>query len=153
AVDRKRAKVFSKLSRMITVAAKLGGGDPGGNPRLRLAIEKARVVSMTKDTIERAIKKGTGELDGQAFEEILYEGYAAGGVALLVEILTDNKHRTAPEIRNLFDQFDGNLAATGSVAWMFERRAAFLVQPGGELSEEKLMDVALGAGADDLVTA
>jgi YebC/PmpR family DNA-binding regulatory protein len=150
-VDQKRAKTFAKLSRMITVAAKHGGGQIDGNPRLRLAVDKARVLSMPKDVIERAIKKGTGEGGVGDFEEILYEGYGPGGVAVLLEILTDKRSRTAPEIRLLFEDAGGNLAASGSVAWMFERRGVFAVDPSVRLGEEELLDVALQAGAEDVV--
>jgi YebC/PmpR family DNA-binding regulatory protein len=150
-VDSVRAKLFSKLARMITVAAKMGGGSPEANPRLRLAIDKARVVSMSKDSIERAIKKGSGEGSAEAFEEILYEGYGPGGVAVMLEILTDNRNRTAPEIRKLFDTYGGNLAANGAVSWMFERRGVFHVDPAGGLVEERLLEIVLECGADDLV--
>lgn len=151
-VDQARAKAFSKMARMITVAAKLGGGDPDSNPRLRLAVEKARLVNMTKDSIARAIKKGTGEGSEGNYEEVLYEGYGPGGVAILLEVLTDNRNRTAPEVRRIFEKAGGNLAANGSVAWMFERKAIFEVDPKAKLGEERLMEVALEAGADDLVT-
>ena len=153
AVDRKRSKAFSKLTRMLTVAARLGGGDPAANPRLRLAIEKARVVSMTKDTIERAIQKGTGASDGAGYEDLTYEGYGPGGVAVILELLTDNKHRTAPEIRNVFDRWGGNLGATGSVSWIFDRVATFLVAGGTGVDETSFMEIALAAGAEDLVVA
>lgn len=151
AVDRKRAKIFSKLARMITVAAKQGGGDPDGNPKLRLAMEKARVVSMPKDNIERAIKKGTGESEAGAFEEVLYEGYGPGGVAVMLEALTDNRHRTAPEVRNLFAEYGGNLGATGAVAWMFERKAVFLVTAESGWTEDRLLETTLEIGAEDLI--
>jgi YebC/PmpR family DNA-binding regulatory protein len=155
-VDSKRAKIFSKLSRMITVAAKLGGGQIDANPRLRLAVDKARANSMPKDAIERAVKKGTGEGDAGNYEEILYEGYGAGGVAIMLEILTDNRNRTAPEVRKMFESHGGNLGTTGAVAWMFERRGAFDVDPAGlapegAMTEEQLLEVALEAGAQDVV--
>jgi YebC/PmpR family DNA-binding regulatory protein len=150
-VDARRAKVFAKLARMITVAAKMGGGSPDANPRLRLAIDKARLVSMPKDNIERAIKKGTGASDTGDFEEVLYEGYGPGGVAVLLEILTDNRNRTAPEIRKVFERFGGSLGASGSVAWMFERKGVFVVDPGAGLDEDRLTELALEAGAEDLV--
>jgi len=150
-VDAKRAKAFSKMARMITVAAKIGGGDPDANPRLRLAIEKARVVNMTKDGIERAIKKGTGEGDSGNFEEAIYEGYGPAGVAIIVEALTDNRNRTSPELRKIFERAGGNLAAAGAVAYMFQRKAVFVVDPDCELSEERLMEIGLEAGAEDLV--
>ncbi len=150
-VDAKRARLFARLARMITVAARMGGGSPDANPRLRLAIDKARVVSMPKDGIERAIRKGTGEGTLGDFEEVLYEGYGPGGVAVLLEILTDNRNRTAPEIRKIFDRVGGSLGASGSVAWIFDRRGVFAVDPAGGLSEEQLTAIALEAGADDLV--
>lgn len=150
-VDAKRAKSFAKLSRMITVAAKQGGGSVDANPKLRLAVDKARVASMSKDVIERAIRKGTGEGEAGNFEEILYEGYGPGGVAVMLEILTDKRSRTAPEIRGLFDKFGGNLGASGAVAWMFERRGVFHVDPAGGLAGEPLLEAALDAGAEDLV--
>ena len=152
-VDSARAKAFSKLARMITVAAKLGGGDPASNPRLRLAIEKARGVSMPKDNIERAVQKGTGEGADGHFEEILYEGYGPAGVAVMLEILTDNRNRTAPEIRKLLEKSGGNLGATGSVAWMFERKAVFVVGRTDGLSEERALEIALEAGAEDLTAS
>lgn len=147
-VDVKRAKLWSKLSRAIMVAAKTGG-DPGMNPRLRLAVDKARSVSMPKDNIERAIKKGTGELEGSAFDEITYEGYGPGGVAILVEILTDNRSRTNAEIRKIFERGGGNMGAPGCVAFMFERKGLFDI-PAKGLAEETLMTLALDAGADDV---
>ncbi len=150
-VDAKRAQAFSKMARMITVAAKMGGGDPDANPRLRLAIEKARVVNMPKDHIARAIKMGPGEGDTGSFEEIVYEGYAPGGVAVMLDILTDNRNRTAPEVRKMFDRAGGNLAATGAVAYMFQRKSVFVVDPDAGIDEEKLMEIVLEAGAEDLV--
>jgi YebC/PmpR family DNA-binding regulatory protein len=152
-VDAKRARAFSKMARMITVAAKAGGGDPDANPRLRLAIEKARVVNMTKDGIERAIRKGTGEGETGAYEEALYEGYAPGGVAVIVEALTDNRNRTSPELRKIFERAGGHLAGAGTVAYLFHRKAVFVVDPHHEVGEEKLLEVVLDAGAEDLVTA
>ena len=127
AVDAKRGKVWSKLAKAIIVAAKHGGGDPDMNLRLRYAIDDAKAVGMPKDNIQRAIKRGTGELDGAALEEVIYEGYGAGGVAMLCEVLTDNRNRTAPEIRKLFDLSDGKLGGTGCVAWMFEIKGLFIV--------------------------
>lgn len=150
-VDAKRAKTFAKLSRIMTVSAKHGGGSIDSNPRLRDAVEKARVLSMPKDAIERAIKKGTGEATVGDFEEMLYEGYGPGGVAFVLEILTDKRSRTAPEMRLLFEDAGGNLAATGSVGWMFERRGVFHVDPEAGLAEDALMDLALSSGAEDLV--
>lgn len=155
-VDAKRAKAFAKLSRMITVAAKQGGGSVEGNARLRLAVDKARVLSMPKEVIDRAIKKGTGEGDLGNFEEFTYEGYGPGGVAVLLEILTDNRHRTAADVRMLFEKYGGNMGNNGSVAWMFERRGRFVVpveRGAGSppWTEDELLEVALDVGADDLV--
>ncbi len=151
-VDNKRGKLWSKLSKAIIVAAKLGGGDLNMNIRLRTAIADAKAGSMPKDTIERAIKKGTGELDGGNFEEILYEGYGPGGVAVLCDIMTDNRNRTAPEIRKIFDVYNGKLGGTNCVAWMFERKGLFVVA-GGTVPEDQLMEVAIEAGADDVKPA
>jgi YebC/PmpR family DNA-binding regulatory protein len=148
-VDNKRGKLWSKLSKYIIVAAKLGGGDPDANHRLRFAIDSARAVSMPKDNIQRAIKKGTGELEGGNLEELLYEGYGPGGVAVLCEILTDNRNRTAGEIRKVFELADGRLGETNCVNWMFNRKGLFVV-PGKDVDEEKLMELALDAGADDV---
>ncbi len=150
-VNAAKAKVFSKIAKMIIVAAKLGGGDPDANPRLRLAVEKARAVSMPKDNIERAIKRATGDQTGADYEEMMYEGYGAGGVAVLVEILTDNRNRTAPEVRKIFERAGGNIGAGGSVSWMFERKGVFSVEPGTEQDEDRLTEMALEAGAEDLV--
>lgn len=150
-VDAKRAKTFSKMARMITVAAKVGGGDPDGNPRLRLAIEKARVVNMTKDGIERAIKKGVGGGDEGNFEEAVYEGYGPGGVAVIVDALTDNRNRTSPELRTIFERSGGNMAAAGAVSYMFQRKAIFVVDPESNPTEDALLEVVLDAGAEDLV--
>lgn len=151
-IDNKRGKLWSKLSKQIIVAAKVGGGDPAANLRLRYAIDAARAVSMPKDNIERAIKKGTGEIDGGNLEEVLYEGYGAGGVAVLCEILTDNRNRTAGEIRKIFELGDGKLGSTGCVAWMFERKGLFVI-PAERASEDDVMEVALEAGADDVRTS
>lgn len=153
-VDGKRAKAFAKLSRMITVAARQGGS-LDGNARLRLCVEKARVLGMPKDGIDRAIKKGTGEGDLGDHEEVLYEGYGPGGVALLLEILTDNRHRTAADVRIILEKFGGNLGTSGAVAWMFERKGRFAVDPTKEgqpvPSEERLLEIVLEVGAEDLV--
>lgn len=151
-VDAKRGKLWSKLSKAIIVAAKMGGGDPDANLRLRYAITDAKSVSMPKDNIERAIKKGTGELDGGNLEEVLYEGHGPSGVAVICEILTDNRNRTAPEIRKIFEINGGKLGATGCAAWMFDRKG-LLVLPATAIDEEKLMDLTLDAGADDVRTA
>ena len=150
-VDAKRAKAFSKMARMITVAAKLGGGDPDANPRLRLALEKARVVNMPKDNISRAIKKGTGEGEAGDFEELVYEGYGPGGVGIIVDALTDNRNRTSPEVRKLFERSGGSLASTGAVSRTFQRKAVFAVEPAEGATEDQLMEVVLEAGADDLI--
>src|SRR5262245_39330667 len=126
-IDNKRGKVWSKLAKNIMAAAKAGGGDPDANLRLRYAINDAKAISMPRDNIERAIKKGTGELEGGSLDEVLYEGYGPGGAAVLCEILTDNRNRTAGEIRNIFDSCDGKLGATGCVGWMFERKGLFVI--------------------------
>jgi YebC/PmpR family DNA-binding regulatory protein len=149
AVDAKRGKLWTKLSKAIIVAARMGGADPESNLRLRYAINDAKAVSMPKDNIERAIKRGTGELDGGEVEECVYEGYGPGGVAVLCEIMTDNRNRTAPEIRKIFDSHGGKLGATNCVAWMFERKGLIIV-PTAKAGEERLMEVALEAGAEDL---
>ncbi len=148
-IDNKRGKVWSKLSKAIIVAAKMGGGDPEMNLRLRYAINDAKSLSMPKDNIERAVKKGTGELDGGNLDEVVYEGYGPNGVAIMCEILTDNRNRTAPEIRKIFELCDGKLGATGCVAWMFDRKGLILV-PKDQTDEESLMELALEAGADDV---
>ncbi|MBI3820702.1 MAG: YebC/PmpR family DNA-binding transcriptional regulator [Planctomycetes bacterium] len=149
AVDAKRGKVFSKYSKLITSAARQGGGNINDNLKLSYAVEKARSANMPKDTIERAIKKGTGEIGGEQFEEIIYEGYAPGGVAVLIEALTDNRHRTSPEMKRAFEIRGGALGMPGSVQRMFSRKASFQVA-NPELGEEKLMEIALDAGAEDL---
>jgi YebC/PmpR family DNA-binding regulatory protein len=147
--DNKRGKVWSKLSKAIIVAAKAGGGDPDANLKLRYVIDAAKAVSMPKDNIQRAIKKGTGELDGGNLDEVLYEGYGPNGVAVLCEILTDNRNRTAGEIRKIFESCDGKLGATGCVSWMFDRKGLFLV-PADRIDEESLLEQALEAGAEDV---
>lgn len=150
AVDSKRSKIWGKLARAITVAARMGGGDPTANARLRKALIDARAISMPKDNIERAIKKGTGELGAdETVEELVYEGYGPGGVAVMLEILTDNRNRTAPEIRKIFNVHGGELGKTNCVAFFFERKGMFLI-PAAKTSEEQLMEVALEAGADDI---
>jgi YebC/PmpR family DNA-binding regulatory protein len=149
-VDAKRGKHWSKLSKDIIVAAKIGGsGDPDANVRLRVAVDAAKAVSMPKENILRAIKRGTGELDGGSLDEVLYEGYGPGGVAVLCEVLTDNRNRTAPEIRKIFDISDGKLGGAGCVAWMFEKKGLFVVS-AAKIDEDKLMEIALEAGADDV---
>lgn len=149
AIDAKRGKLWSKLSRAIIIAARHGGGDPDTNLKLRYAIDKARGVSMPKDNIERAIKRGTGELEGIVYEEILYEGYGAGGVAILVDVLTDNRNRTVGEIRKIFERAGGKLGTAGCVAYLFERKGVFSV-PATATDEDTLMNIALEAGADDM---
>jgi YebC/PmpR family DNA-binding regulatory protein len=148
-IDAKRGKLWSKLAKAIIVAAKHGGADPDANLRLRYAIDAAKAVSMPKDNIQRAIKTGTGELKGGDLEESLYEGYGAGGVAVLCEILTDNKNRTAPEIRKIFEMCGGKLGGTGCVAYLFERKGVVRL-PQSACDEDRLMEVALEAGADDV---
>lgn len=148
-VDSKRSKVWSKLSKAIIVAAKLGGGDPGMNARLRTAVADAKAVSMPRDNIERAIKKGIGELDGGNVEEMIYEGYGPGGVAVMCDIMTDNKNRTAPEIRKIFDVAGGKLGSTNCVAYLFERKGLVVVK-NGQIPEEKLLELALELGAEDI---
>src|SRR5919204_10178 len=147
--DVERGKLFSKILREITVAAKHGGGDPKINMRLKAAVESAKEVKMPQDNIKRAVQKGTGELPGESYEEITYEGYAPGGVAVMVHVLTDNRNRTGPEIRHTFEKFGGNMGSSGAVAWMFERKGIILVD-ADKISEDDLMTVALDAGATDL---
>jgi YebC/PmpR family DNA-binding regulatory protein len=150
--DKKRGALFGKLSRAIMVAARHGGGDPVTNLKLRYAIDKAREHSMPKENIERAVKKGCGELEGEELSEIVYEGYGPAGVAMMCDILTENRNRTAGEIRKIFEVHGGNLGATNCVAWMFERKGLFLV-PVQHIEEDRLIDVALEAGADDVQRA
>lgn len=150
--DKKRGKLFGKLSKAIMVAARHGGGDPVTNLKLRYAIDKARQNSMPKDNIERAVKKGCGELEGEDLAEIVYEGYGPAGVAMMCDILTENRNRTAGEVRKIFEVHGGNLGATNCVAWMFERKGLFLV-PAQHVDENRLIDVALQAGADDVRAA
>src|SRR5438046_4681135 len=151
AIDARRGKIFSKLSKEITIAAK-SGGDPNANPRLRSAIQVARAQSMPNDNIERAIKRGTGEgKDAQQFDEIVYEGYAPGGVAIIVETATDNKNRTGAEIRSIFGRHNGNLASTGSVSYMFHRKVQITV-PRSSIGEDRLLEIALEGGAEELTT-
>ena len=149
AQDKKRGALFGKLSRAIMIAARHGGGDPVTNLKLRYAIDKARENSMPKDNIERAVKKGCGELDGEDLAELVYEGYGPAGVAVMCDILTENRNRTAGEVRKIFELNGGNLGATNCVAWMFERKGIFLV-PAHNVEEDHLIDVALNAGADDV---
>ena len=148
--DAKRGKVFTKLIKEITVAAKMGGGDPGANPRLRLAMDKAKAQSLPKDNIDNAIKRGTGQLDGVSYEEIRYEGYGINGAAVMVDCLTDNKVRTVAEVRHAFTKYGGNMGTDGSVAFLFKHCGQMLFAPGTD--EAKLMDAAIEAGAEDVVT-
>jgi YebC/PmpR family DNA-binding regulatory protein len=147
--DAKRGKIFTRLIKEITVAARMGGGDPAMNPRLRLAVDKATDHNMPKDNIERAIKRGTGGLDGANYEEIRYEGYGLHGAAVIVDTLTDNRTRTVAEVRHAFSKHGGNLGATGSVAFLFKHVGQFLYAPG--TNEDKLMEAALDAGAEDVI--
>ncbi len=149
ALDAKRGKIFTKLIKEITVAARMGGGDPESNPRLRTAIAAAKAENMPKDNIERAIKKGTGELEGTQYEELIYEGYGPGGVAVLVEVLTDNKNRSIAEVRHIFSKHGGSLGENGCVSWMFEKKG-LLIFSKDQVSEDDVMAVALEAGADDI---
>jgi len=149
AVDAKRGKVFTKLIKEITVAARLGGKDPDSNSRLRTAIAAAKAENMPKDNIDRAIKKGTGELEGTSYEEVTYEGYGPGGVAVLVEVLTDNKNRAVADVRHLFERYGGSLGAAGCVAWMFSQQGLIVFRKD-ETDEERLFEVALEAGAEDI---
>lgn len=149
AADAKRGKIFTKLIKEITVAARMGGGDPDGNPRLRSAIAAAKGENMPKENIERGIKKGTGELEGVSYEEASYEGYGPGGVAVLVDCLTDNKNRTVADIKHLFERHGGNLGEPGCVAWMFEQKGLMVFEKD-KVDEEELFDLALEAGAEDV---
>ncbi len=152
ATDAKRGQLFTKLIKELTVAARMGGGDPNGNPRLRTAVATARGNSMPSDNIDRAIKKGTGELEGVNYEEIVYEGYGPAGVAILIESMTDNKNRTVAEVRNMMSKNGGNLGESGCVGWMFHKKG-YLSFDQKEVTEEKLMEVALDAGAEDVKDA
>ena len=149
-VDAKRGKLFSKLSRYIIIAAKAGGGDPTMNLKLRYAIDKARSVSMPKENIEKAIKRGTGELEGASYDEIMYEGYGPGGVAVLVEVLTDNRNRTNGEIKKIFERANASIGVPGSVGYMFDRKGFFAIDAMRHPDEDALMGIALEAGAEDL---
>ncbi|MGD8925006.1 MAG: YebC/PmpR family DNA-binding transcriptional regulator, partial [Syntrophobacterales bacterium] len=151
ATDAKRGKIFSKLIKELMVAARIGGGDPAANPRLRTAIAAAKAENMPKDNIERAIKRGTGELEGVNYEEFIYEGYAPGGVAVLVEILTDNRNRAAADVRYIFSKRGGSLGEAGCVAWMFDKRGLIVFEQD-QVSEDEILEVALEAGAEDVVT-
>ncbi|HXH94227.1 MAG TPA: YebC/PmpR family DNA-binding transcriptional regulator [Thermoanaerobaculia bacterium] len=151
AADAKRGKIFTRIIKEMTVAARMGGGDVDGNPRLRAAVAEAKASNMPKDNIDRAIKRGTGELEGVNYEELTYEGYGPGGVAVMVETMTDNTNRTTPEIRHAFEKCGGNMGTPGSVRFQFERKGYFAVEKSAA-TEDRLMEVALEAGADDLQT-
>jgi YebC/PmpR family DNA-binding regulatory protein len=151
AADAKRGKIFTRIIKEMTVAARMGGGDVDGNPRLRAAVTEAKASNMPKDNIDRAIKRGTGELEGVNYEELTYEGYGPGGVAVMVETMTDNTNRTTPEIRHAFEKCGGNMGTQGSVRFQFERKGYFAIEKSAA-TEDKLMEVALEAGADDLQT-
>ncbi|MGD8779208.1 MAG: YebC/PmpR family DNA-binding transcriptional regulator [Ignavibacteria bacterium] len=151
AVDAKRGKIFTKIIKEITVAAKIGGGEIETNPRLRLAVDNAKSVNMPQDNIDRAIKKATGELEGVSYSELTYEGYGPSGIAFLVESLTDNKNRTVAEVRHLFSKYNGSLGENGSVAWMFDRKGVIVLPKQGK-EEDDIMEIVIDAGADDLQT-
>jgi YebC/PmpR family DNA-binding regulatory protein len=151
AADAKRGKIFTKLIKEITIAAREGGGDPGANPRLRLAIDNAKAANMPADNIERAIKKATGELEGVTYHELMYEGYGPGGVAMLIEVATDNKNRSVAEVRHLLSKYNGSMGENGSVAWMFDRKG-IVTLPIKNKTEDEIMDIVLEAGAEDLHT-
>ncbi len=153
ATDSARGRLFTRLIKEIAIAARNGGGNPEGNPRLRLAIQIAKGANMPADNIKRAIQRGTGELPGVVYEEVTYEGYGPGGVAILVETVTDNSNRTVSEIRHMFSRNNGNMGASGSVAWMFQRKGSLVLPKGGQpLNEDDLLGLILDAGADDLAT-
>ncbi len=149
-VDKKRGKLWSKLARNVIMAARDGGADPDSNLALRYAIDKAKAANMPNDTIDRSIKRGTGEIEGASYEEVVYEGYAPGGVAILLHILTDNRNRTASEVRRIFDSRNGSLGSTGCVAWMFDQKGLLTVS-ADDATEDQLMEIALEAGADDII--
>lgn len=149
AADAKRGKLFSKLIKEITIAARMGGGDPEGNPRLRTAVAAARAANMPKDNVTKAIKRGTGEIAGVSYEEITYEGYGPNGVAVMLEALTDNRNRTVSEVRHIFDKYNGSLGENGCVSWMFEKKGIITVLAEG-LDEDEVMELALEAGAQDV---
>ncbi|HET9218372.1 MAG TPA: YebC/PmpR family DNA-binding transcriptional regulator, partial [Terriglobia bacterium] len=150
AIDSKRGRAFTKFIKEITIAARIGGGDPEGNPRLRKAIADAKTLNMPADNIKRAIMKGTGELEGGQLEEIMYEGYAPGGVALIAEVVTDNRNRTVSEIRHVFSKNGGNMAEAGAVSWMFSKKGYIVIEKA-KADEDTLMALAIEAGADDFV--
>ncbi len=149
AIDAKRGKIFTKIIKEITVAARIGGGDPDGNARLRTVIQKAKEANMPADNIKKAIQKGTGELPGISYEEAVFEGYGPGGVAVIATIMTDNRNRTVPEIRHIFTKHNGNMGEAGCVSWMFDKKG-YIVVEGGRVDEEKLMGIIVDAGAEDM---
>jgi YebC/PmpR family DNA-binding regulatory protein len=150
-VDAHKGKLFTKIGRELIMAAKAGGGDPNGNIRLKMAIQKAKEANMPADNIQRAIQRGTGEIEGAIYEEIMYEGYAAGGVAVMIQIATDNRNRTAADIRHMFSRSGGNLGESGCVAWIFERKGLLVIDPEGpQVEEDELLLLALDAGAEDV---
>ncbi len=151
ALDAKRGKLFTKLIKELTIAAREGGGDPAANPRLRLAVDNAKSANMPADNIERAIKKATGELEGSTISELIYEGYGPGGIALLVEVATDNKNRTVAEVRHIFSRYTGNMGESGSVAWMFEKKGIITLPKQGK-SEDEILELSLNSGAEDMRT-
>ena len=150
-IDSKRGKVFTKLIKEITISARQGGGDSAGNPRLRLAIDNAKAANMPADNIERAVKKATGELEGQIYSELTYEGYAPAGIAIIVDVATDNKNRTVAEVRHIFSKLGGGMGESGSVAWMFDKKGVITLPNQGK-SEDEIMEIILDAGADDMQT-
>lgn len=150
AVDAKRGKIFTKVIKELTIAARMGGGDPGGNPRLRRALDLAKAANMPNDNVTRAIKKGTGELEGVSYEELTYEGVGPAGTLILCDVVTDNRNRTAPELRKIFDRGNGQLGAAGSALWAFDEKALFSLDAAAA-TEEQLFEVAVGAGAEDVV--
>jgi YebC/PmpR family DNA-binding regulatory protein len=152
ALDAKRGKAWSKLARALTMAARDGGGDPGANPSLRLAVEKAKAANMPKDTIEKAIKKGAGGIEGETYEEVVYEGYGPSGVAVLCRVVTDNRNRTAPEVKKILERCGGNLGAPNCVAWMFSQKGVFAIS-AEEVDEERVLQVALENGAEDVTSS
>lgn len=151
ALDAKRGKAFTRLIKEITIAARQGGGDPDGNPRLRLAIDNAKSANMPADNIERAVKKATGELEGHAYHEVVYEGYGPGGVAIILETATDNKNRTVAEVRHILSKYGGSMGELNSVLWMFERKGIITIKRNG-FNEDEMMEIILETGADDLQT-
>jgi YebC/PmpR family DNA-binding regulatory protein len=150
-IDSKRGKIFTKLIKEITISAREGGGDSAGNPRLRLAIDNAKAANMPADNIERAVKKATGELEGQTYSELTYEGYAPAGIAIIVDVATDNKNRTVAEVRHIFSKHGGGMGESGSVAWMFSKKGVITLPNQGK-SEDEIMEIIIDAGADDMVT-